>query len=97
MTSSEKRAFWQKHFKDWQQSNLPQREYCKQHNLSFASFGYWRTRSKRMKFSVEHNKNLIPVSITRPVSATVTFPSGARIDLPMEALPEVIPLLSVKP
>ena len=48
MTSEQKRQHWQRHIEAWQQSRLPQREYCKQQEISFSSFSYWRTRLSRL-------------------------------------------------
>ncbi len=90
MTSSEKAAYWQQHFKDWQQSGLPQRDYCKLHKLTFSSFGYWR---KRLKTGEPISGKLIPVSVSRPALIHVYLPSGVRIDAPLHSLAELLPLL----
>ena len=42
-----KQDFWQQHITYWRQSRLSQKEYCKQNDISFSSFGYWRTRLNR--------------------------------------------------
>ena len=40
MTS--KRPFWFQHIEAWQQSELSQAEYARQHELSISTFGYYR-------------------------------------------------------
>ena len=91
MTSTEKAAYWQQHFTDWQQSGLSQRDYCKQHKLTFSSFGYWR---KRLKTSESIPRKLIPVSVPRPALISVYLPSGVRIETPLHGLVELLPLLA---
>lgn len=91
MTSSEKATYWQQHFKNWQQSGLSQRDYCKQHKLTFSNFGYWR---KRLKTGESTTAKLIPVSVSRPVLINVYLPSGVRIETPLHGLVELLPLLT---
>lgn len=91
MTSSDKAVYWQQHFTDWQQSGLSQRDYCKQHKLTFSSFGYWR---KRLKTGVSIPGKLIPVSLSRPALINVYLPSGVRLEAPLYSLAELLPLLA---
>ena len=44
-----KASLWQQHIEGWETSGLTQGIYCQQHAISLASFGYWRTRLKRMQ------------------------------------------------
>ena len=39
-----KREHWKHHIESWQVSGMVQREYCRQHNLSYYQFGYWKKR-----------------------------------------------------
>ena len=41
---SAKRDLWFQHINAWQESELSQAEYVRQHNLSAKSFGYYRRR-----------------------------------------------------
>lgn len=93
MTSSEKAAYWQQHFTDWQQSGLSQRDYCKLNNLTFSSFGYWR---KRLQISESTSSKLVPVSVSvsRPAMINVYLPSGIRLEAPLHSLAELLPLLA---
>ena len=91
MTSSDKSAYWQQHFTDWRQSGLSQRDYCKQHELTFSSFGYWR---KLLKTNESASGKLIPVSVSRPPLVNVYLPSGVRIETPLHGLAELLPLLA---
>jgi hypothetical protein len=37
-----RRPFWQKHLRAWSESGLTQTDYCRQHQLSAAAFGWWK-------------------------------------------------------
>jgi len=41
---AEKRKFWNEHIEGWQESNLTQTEYCRQHDLIPHRFTYWKNR-----------------------------------------------------
>ena len=91
MTSDQKKDFWQQHIHDWSKSKLSQKVYCQQNNISFASFGYWRTRLNRLQ---KPAKKWVPVTLTRPSAVVVmTLPMGVRIDVPVHALDEVLPVV----
>lgn len=91
MTSNQKKDVWQQHIQDWSKSKLSQKVYCQQHNISFASFGYWRTRLNRLQ---KPDNKLVPVTLTRPSPVVVmTLPMGVRIDVPAYALAEVLPVV----
>ncbi|WP_299197178.1 hypothetical protein [uncultured Amphritea sp.] len=90
MTTEQKRTFWQKHIDGWQQSGLSQPEYCKQHDLKLANFGYWRTRLSKPKRS---NK-FIPVDLGPNVQARVSLPNGVRLEVPIHTLADVLLLLN---
>ena len=37
-----RRPFWQEHLRAWSESGLTQADYCRQHQLSRAAFGWWK-------------------------------------------------------
>ena len=41
-TKTSRRPFWQQHLQAWSQSGLTQADYCRQHELSRAAFGWWK-------------------------------------------------------
>jgi hypothetical protein len=91
MTSENKRDFWQRHMEGWHQSTLSQKTYCQQQALSFASFGYWRTRLNR---KTDTPGKFIPVNLTgTPTSVKVFLPTGVRLELPAHVLAEVLPVI----
>jgi hypothetical protein len=36
------KPFWQEHLKAWSESGQTQAEYCRQHQISAAAFGWWK-------------------------------------------------------
>jgi len=39
-----RKPFWQEHLRTWSKSGLTQADYCRQHQLSAAAFGWWKRR-----------------------------------------------------
>jgi len=92
MTSAQKRDVWQRHIEGWRQSNLSQKAYCQQQDLSFTSFGYWRTRLNR---NTDSRGQFIPMSFAGASSSvTVFLPTGVRLEFPIHALAEVLPVIA---
>lgn len=90
MTSENKHDFWQRHIEGWSQSNLSQKVYCTQQDISFASFGYWRTRLNRK--AVARGK-FIPVNVAGASSVVMFLPVGIRLEFPSHALAELLPVI----
>ncbi len=90
MTSNQKKEHWQQHIHEWSQSKLPQKVYCQQQHLSYASFGYWRTRLKPLE---KPAPKLVPVTLTRPTMVMVTLSVGIRIEVPASSLAEILPVV----
>ena len=44
MTSQDRQQFWQQHFGAWQASGLSGAAFCKQRDLNYAQFNYWRKK-----------------------------------------------------
>jgi len=44
---SKKQDEWCKRIEEWKQSGLNQAGYCRDHNGSLATFGYWKRKMKR--------------------------------------------------
>ena len=44
MTSQERRQFWQQYIGAWQASDSSGAAFCKQHDLNYAQFNYWRKK-----------------------------------------------------
>jgi hypothetical protein len=68
---TEIRSFWKKQIQEWQESGLPQVEYCRKHNLIPHRFTYWK--QKLVKKATEAPISLVQVNMnahfnTRPAS-----------------------------
>lgn len=91
MSSENKSDFWQRHIEGWRQSKLSQKAYCSLQDLSFASFGYWRTRLNRKP---EPRGKFIPVNLPKAsASINIFLPAGLRLEMPVHALAEVLPVI----
>ncbi|MBN4079278.1 hypothetical protein JYT26_01420 [Beggiatoa alba] len=91
MTSENKHDFWRRHIECWSQSKLSQKAYCLQQDLSFASFGYWRTRLNR---KTKTRNKFISVNVPRvSASVNVFLPVGLRLEIPAHALAELLPVI----
>jgi hypothetical protein len=49
MNTINKEQFWQDHYTAWQDSGLSPTAYCKQHEIEFDNFAYWRNRLNHAK------------------------------------------------
>jgi len=68
---TEIRTFWKKQIQGWQESDLPQVEYCRKHNLIPHRFTYWKQKLVRKEPGVP--LSLVQVNMnahfnTRPAS-----------------------------
>ena len=52
----EKRRFWKHHIDSWRAGNLNQSQYCRQHQLNFHRFVYWKR-----KFTAQNQQS--PISL----------------------------------
>lgn len=90
MKQDQKQLYWEKHLQEWQVSQLSQRAYCEQHQLSIASFGYWR---KRLKKAAPIEKKLIPVARNNVSVIRISLRDGIQLDIPSHALAESLPII----
>ncbi|WP_369855092.1 hypothetical protein [Candidatus Thalassolituus haligoni] len=88
MTKSEQ---WQQHINLWRTSGLSQVAFCKQHNLAMHNLQYWRKRlSPGAEPVVDKPKALIPITVTSPSPARLRLGAHVIIELPTEALPDLL-------
>ena len=85
--SQNKASVWQQHIEGWETSGLTQGVYCQQHAISLASFGYWRTRLKRVQPDIngrEIEARFLPVqlmSTQHDPLLTLRTPQNVSIDV----------------
>jgi hypothetical protein len=91
MNTINKAEFWQDHINAWQGSGLSQTGYCKQHEIKFHNFAYWRNRLSPAK---EPASKLMKMG-GMPVSSRVVMnlPLGVRLELFASDLPAVLPVV----
>jgi hypothetical protein len=91
MTTDEKHQYWYQQIDAWQQSGKPQRTFCMEHELSYSTFSYWRTKINRAK---QRENKWLPVHLTASsVAVTVCLPGGIRLEVPAQALGDVLPVV----
>lgn len=77
--------YWQKLSDEWRASGLTQPEFCEQRGISYARFGYWRT--KLLASTGKSRPNLKPVTIkTAAANANgliqAILPNGVKLQIP---------------
>ena len=73
-----RQRFWKDHLENWQKSDLTQVQYCKDQQLKFSTFQYWKAKLAKQSLS----KPLLPVTIKPEVTATTrSFPSGISLSV----------------
>jgi hypothetical protein len=89
MSTINKAQFWQDHITAWQGSGLSQVAYCKQHEIKFHNFAYWRNRLSHAKTP---SAKLMKLG-AMPASSRVmmNLPLGVRLELSASDLSVVLP------
>lgn len=91
MTTTDKAQFWQAHINAWKTSGLSQTQYCKQQDIRFHNFAYWRTRLNQSK---ETSTQLLKISgLSTSSRVVLSLPLGIRMDVPVNDLHDVLPLV----
>ncbi len=104
MTRSEsKREFWQEHINQWQKSGLAQPAYCDQQQISYTTFGYWRSQLRRESGEYKQKK-FVSVAVKQTQedlaqSIKVKLTSGLVISMPCSmgtaSIAELIRMLEI--
>ena len=66
----EKRRFWKQHIEGWRLSNQTQAGYCRQHELSYDQFIYWKRRFRKDFKSSFIELKLPPVKLPKMIPPT---------------------------
>lgn len=78
----DRRLFWAEHVRQWQDSGVSQRAYCRQHNLTPRKLTYWVGRSRRQAVAVG---GIVPARIVDPAvtgDLVLRHASGWQLALP---------------
>lgn len=84
--SAVKREFWREHLKNWKDTGSTQKDYCQFHDLSMASFHYWKRRIEELKGKRKGGLRLVPLQkATREASpgnqAVQIWCGNCRVDV----------------
>jgi transposase-like protein len=80
----QRERFWLEAMTGWQSSGLSVRQYCRRHELSEASFYYWRRELQRRDAQrVPSSPEFVPVTVAPAASLEVRCPSGHVVTLPI--------------
>jgi hypothetical protein len=89
MSTINKSQFWQDHITAWQGNGLSQAAYCKQHEIKFHNFAYWRNRLSPRKKPASKLMKLSGMAASPHVM--MNLPLGVRLALSTSDLPVVLP------
>ena len=83
MENSKKRRFWEKALQDQERCGLTQARFCRERNLSYATFKYWKKKIEQDPFielpvvqdeaQVEKQSPLVSLSLPGGASLTITW------------------------
>jgi hypothetical protein len=77
------RKFWKTHLENWEESGQNQREYCRQHNLIYHRFVYWKARFKSRNLPVKFVQVASSVSFNPgPFFLKLHLPRGCQVEIP---------------
>jgi len=65
---AELKSHWEYHISQWAKSGKTQIGYCKEHNLTLKSFGYWKR-----KLSTESDKPLVEIRRAEQINPTSSY------------------------
>jgi hypothetical protein len=89
----EKRRFWKQHIEGWKSSTQSQAGYCRQHELSYDQFIYWKRKFRRDSKSSFIELKLPPVTLPKmipPTSSLMVSVSRFQIAVDSGFDPEVL-------
>jgi transposase-like protein len=78
----------------WKESDLSQKNYCNQNNLSFSTFKYWQKKyqADRQGKKPKLSKPFIPIHIPQPITTnlpeaetgiiSINYPNGVVVNCP---------------
>ena len=76
------RKFWKTHLETWEESGLPQKEYCRQHNLIYHRFVYWKARFKSRNLPVKFVQVASQPFNPSPSFLKLHLPRGCQVEIP---------------
>jgi hypothetical protein len=91
MKQTGKAQFWREQIDSWSKSDVAQRRYCEDNNLSYSSFTYWRGKQQASKAAAS---KWLPIKVTVPSSIiSIILPGNIRLEVSAGCLSEVLPVV----
>ena len=82
MTPEERTQFWQQQISTWQVSSLSGQAFCRENNLFYHQFVYWRRKQNKVRSS-QSDSHIGFARVTQTASSkcelTLTLPNGLSI------------------
>jgi hypothetical protein len=97
-----KAEFYANQIKNWQESGMPQKKYCKSVNISYPAFVYWRIKFRGKRKKSTRNEQPTFLSLTHQLSTnhikstgtssehqiiSIILPNGAKLTFPLTVSP----------
>jgi len=76
------RKFWKIHLETWEESGLLQKEYCRQHNLIYHRFVYWKARFKSRNLPIKFVQVASQPINPGPFFLKLNLPQGCQVEVP---------------
>ena len=93
LSQSERRRYWLDHVSSFQRSGLSQREFCRNHNISYWSFNTWKRRleEKGKKNQIQEISPLVVRELSDQNSnLEIQFNETIRISVPVNFSEETL-------
>lgn len=76
---------------NWESSGEDRDQFCQQHELTLATFSYWRTRYRKSQKKPGELFTELQPEISNKIE--VIYPNGVKVSLPQQSDPSMIKLL----
>jgi hypothetical protein len=77
------RKFWKTHLETWEKSGLLQKECCRQHDLIYHRFVYWKARFKSKNLPVKFVQVASSISFNPgPSFLKLNLSQGCQVEVP---------------
>ena len=87
MQTTSKRAHWEPIIEHWKQSGMSQVSFCKENEINYCSFGYWKkiispneNLFARVQVRDEKQNGSVFYKIETSIGINIIIPTGAKSD-----------------
>ncbi len=72
----------------WESSTQDRKEFCDSHQLTLATFSYWRTKYLKSQPSPGELFTELQPTITEKIE--IIYPSGVKVSVPKHSAPSIV-------